>query len=43
MQNEYKLKELICEIGISPTKPAEFIVITVKRTPDILTLVEEET
>jgi hypothetical protein len=35
--------QLIAEIGIAVAKPAEFIVITVKRTPDILTLVEEET
>ena len=35
--------QLIAEVGVSLTKAAEFIVITVKRTPDILTLVEEET
>ena len=35
--------QLIAEVGIALDKPAEFIVITVKRTPDILTLVEEET
>jgi hypothetical protein len=34
--------QLIAEVGIAVAKPAEFIVITVKRTPDILTLVEEE-
>jgi hypothetical protein len=35
--------QLVAEIGIAVAKPAEFIVITVKRTPDILTLVEAET
>lgn len=35
--------QLVAEVGIAVAKPAEFIVITVKRTPDILTLVEEET
>jgi len=35
--------QLFAEVGIAVTKPAEFIIITVKRTPDILTLVEEET
>jgi hypothetical protein len=35
--------QLIAEVGIAVAKPAEFIVITVKRTPDILRLVEEET
>jgi len=34
--------QLIAEVGVAVAKPAEFIVITVKRTPDILTLVEEE-
>jgi uncharacterized protein len=35
--------QLMAEVGIAVAKPAEFIVIIVKRTPDILTLVEEET
>jgi hypothetical protein len=35
--------QLLAEIGIALTRPAEFIVITVKRRPEIVTLVEEET
>ncbi len=35
--------QLLAEIGIAVTRPAEFIVLTVKRRPEIVTLVEEET
>lgn len=35
--------QLLAEIGIAITRPAEFIVLTVKRRPEIVTLVEEET
>jgi hypothetical protein len=34
--------QVVAEIGIALSKPAEFIVIAVKRSPDMLTLVEEE-
>jgi phage tail sheath protein FI len=35
--------QLLAEIGIAVTRPAEFIVLAVKRRPEIVTLVEEET
>jgi hypothetical protein len=34
--------QLLVEVGIALARPAEFIVIAVKRHPDVLTLVEEE-
>jgi hypothetical protein len=34
--------QVLAEVGIALSRPAEFIVITVKRRPEILTLVEEE-
>lgn len=34
--------QIIAEVGLALNKPAEFIVLTVKRSPEILTLVEEE-
>jgi hypothetical protein len=35
--------QLLAEIGLAVNRPAEFIVLTVKRRPEIVTLVEEET
>jgi len=34
--------QVVAEIGIALSKPAEFIVITIKRSPEILTLVEDD-
>src|SRR5690606_3087807 len=33
---------IVAEVGLALSKPAEFIVLTVKRRPEIMTLVEEE-
>lgn len=35
--------ELLAEVGLALSRPAEFIVISVKRRPEIMALVEEET
>jgi phage tail sheath protein FI len=34
--------QVVAEIGIAWSRPAEFIVITIKRSPEILTLVEDD-
>lgn len=34
--------QIVAEVGLALSRPAEFIVLTVKRRPEILTLVEEE-
>jgi len=33
---------VVAEIGIAVSRPAEFVVVTVRRSPDVLTLVEED-